>query len=104
MMDLINFKSALDEFGNQAIDINREIEYRRIELTGRSSASECTRRFDQDEEILSRDVIYNYLKLKLEEIRRNKNFLEIYGTSVYNASKQYKKWAKNADIKREDEE
>lgn len=106
MMDLINFKDTLEELNDQIIDINREMEYRRIELTGRCSGSsiECGRRFDQDDELLSRDIIYNYLKAKLNAIRCNTNFLEIYGTSVYDAEKQYNKWAANAIIKKEDEE
>lgn len=61
------------------------------------------RRSDKDEELLCRDIIYNYLKL--EEIKRNKNFLEIYGTSIDEAEKQYNEWREMANIKNgEDEE
>ena len=105
MMDLVNFKNSLDELCDQLIDINREMEYRRIELTGcNDSAYELCRRSDKDEELLSRDIIYNYLKVKLEEIKRNKSFIEIYGTSVYDAARQYKEWCKMANIKKEDDE
>ncbi len=105
MMDLINYKDTLEEFDYQVKEICEEMDYRRIELIGRNdSAYELCRRSDRDEELLCRDIIYNYLKFKLEEVKRNKCFVETYGTNLSEAEKQYKEWREMAIIKKEDEE
>lgn len=94
MMDLINYKDTLEELEYQIKEILKEMDYRQIELVGLNDSGHelIVRRSDKVEELLCRDIIYNYLKRKLEEIRGNKKFLEIYGTSVYDAEKQYKQW------------
>lgn len=106
MMGLINYKDTLEELEYHVKELCKEIDYRRIELIGRSdSDSVLCRRSDRDEELLSRDIIYNYLMLKLDEIKRNKGFLEIYGTSIDEAEKQYNEWHEMANIiNGEDEE
>lgn len=103
MMDLVNYKDTLEELDYRVKELCKEIDYRRIELIGRNdSEGALCRRSDKDEELLSRDIIYNYLKLKLDETRHNKGFLEIYGTSISEAEKQYKEWAANTITKKED--
>lgn len=104
MMDLIDYKDTLEELDYRVKELCKEMDYRRIELIGCNDSGHelMVRRSDKDEELLCRDIIYNYLKLKLDEVRRNKGFLEIYGTSINEAEKQYKEWAANVITKKED--
>lgn len=103
MMDLINYKNVPAELDEQIEEICKEMNYRKIELTGINTTS-LELRSDKHREILCRDIIYNYLNTKIEEIKLRKRFIEIYGTNISEAEKRYKEWAANAIVKKEDEE
>lgn len=100
MMDLINYKDTTEELEYQIKEILKEMDYRKIELVGANTME--LERYDKSQELLCRDVIYNYLRAKYEEIKRHKNFIEIYGTSIVEAEKQYNEWHEMANIKKED--
>ena len=100
MMDLINYKDTTEELAHQINEIYKEMDYRRIELVGANTTE--IERFDKAQELLCRDIIYNYLKAKIEKIKAHKKFIEIYGVSIYEAERQYNEWAANAITKKED--
>ena len=106
MMNLIDYKDTTDDLEYQIKEIRKEMDYRQIELAGVNDSGHelMVRRSDKVEELLCRDIIYNYLKAKLEKIKRNKSFLEIYGTSISEAEKQYNEWREMANANEEDEE
>lgn len=101
MMDLVNYKGVPAELDEQIKEICKEMDYRKIELTGINSNS-LELRSDKHREVLCRDIIYNYLDTKIEEIKLRKRFIEIYGTDFSEAEKRYKEWAANAITKKED--